>query len=286
MVETVDVITPIIDDPYTFGAICAANSVSDIYAMGGRPLTALAILGYDPCEFEHAVIRDLLRGAIEKLNEANTCLVGGHSIEDKEFKFGFAVSGVVQKDALLKLSNARPGDRLILTKKIGTGILTSAVKLGKLKPSALKPVIDSMLTLNKKASDAAVKAGAHAATDVTGFGLLGHALNMAKASGVDIRIRYQDVPFMSGVREMLSSGIVQKGAKNTLKFVSPHVRFPENMGEVEKMSLVDPQTSGGLLISISNKGLKDFSRIMKRAKQPFWIIGEIVKGRGEIIVYG
>jgi len=285
MVETVDVITPIIDDPYTFGAICAANSVSDVYAMGGEPLTALAILGYDPCEFEHAVIRDLLKGAIEKLNEAGACLVGGHSIEDKEFKFGFAVSGIVQKNALLRLSNAKPGDRLILTKKIGTGILTSAVKLGKLNPSALKPVIDSMLTLNKKASSAAVKSGAHAATDITGFGLLGHALNMAKASGVNIKIKYKDIPFMDRVKEMLSSGIAQKGAKNTLKFVSPHVRFPDGMGEIEKMALVDPQTSGGLLISISDKGLKNFIRIMKRAKQPFWIIGEVVKGRGEIIVH-
>jgi selenide,water dikinase len=284
MVETVDVITPIVDDPYTFGAICAANSVSDVFAMGGRPLTALAIIGFATCDYGPPVIRRLLKGAVEKLEEAGACLIGGHSIEDDEFKCGFAVSGVVDKDSLLPQAGARPGDILVLTKKIGTGILTSAVKLGKLKKSALKPAIDSMLTLNKTASKAATAAGAHAATDITGFGLLGHALNIATASKVELVIDFSSVPFMKGVRKFIESGIVQKGARNSLNYVSAKVNFPDSLDEADRMSLVDPQTSGGLLISLPEKGLSRFSRIMRRNDAPFWVIGQVRKGHGGITV--
>ena len=284
MVETVDVITPIVDDPYTFGAICAANSVSDVYAMGGTPLTALAILGFATCDFKPAVIRRLLKGAIDKLREAGTCLIGGHSIEDNEFKLGFAVSGIVDKENILKTGGARAGEILILTKKIGTGILTSAVKLGKMKESALKPVIASMLMLNKTASKAAVSAGARAATDVTGFGLLGHAFNIAKSSNVNLVIKNSAVPFMSNVKELIASGIVQKGAKKSLEFVSKNVSFPSDFEEADKLAFVDPQTSGGLLISLPQKGIKKFDLIMKKENAPYWIIGEVVKGSGRIIV--
>jgi len=284
MVETVDVITPIVDDPYTFGAICAANSVSDVYAMGGTPLTALAILGFATCDFKPAIIKRLLKGAVDKLREAGTCLIGGHSIEDNEFKFGFAVSGTVDKENILKTGGARAGEILILTKRIGTGILTSAVKLGKMKESALKPVVASMLTLNKTASKAAVSAGAKAATDVTGFGLLGHALNIAKNSKVNFVIKSNEVPFMSNVKELIASGIVQKGAKKSLEFVSKNVSFPSGFEEADKLAFVDPQTSGGLLISLPEKGLTKFDIMMKKEKAPYWIIGEVIKGSGRIIV--
>ena len=284
MVETVDVITPIVDDPYTFGAICAANSVSDVYAMGGTPLTALAILGFATCDFKPAVIRRLLKGAISKLDEAGTCLIGGHSIEDNEFKFGFAVSGVVDKKSLLTVSGAKPGNLLVLTKKIGTGILTSAVKLGKLKQAALKPVLSSMLTLNKTAAKAAVAAGARAATDVTGFGLLGHAFNIAKNSDVNLVLHNDKIPFMSRVKDFIASGIVQKGAKNSLNYVSRSVSFPSHYGSTDKIALVDPQTSGGLLIALPQKGMKKFDQVMKKEKAPYWVIGEVMKGSGQIIV--
>jgi len=284
MVETVDVITPIVDDPYTFGAICAANSVSDVYAMGGTPLTALAILGFATCDFPPAVIRRLLNGAIDKLKEAGVCLIGGHSIEDNEFKLGFAVSGTVDKDNILKIGGARAGEILILTKRIGTGILTSAVKLGRMKESSLKPVVASMLMLNKTASKAAVSGGARAATDVTGFGLLGHALNIAKSSKVNLVIKNSEVPFMKNVKELIASGIVQKGARKSLEFVSTNVSFPSGFEDADKLALVDPQTSGGLLISLPQKGLRKFDLIMKKEKAPYWIIGEVVKGRGRIIV--
>lgn len=284
LVETVDVITPIVDNPYTFGAICAANSVSDIFAMGGIPLTALAILGFASCDFGPSVIRKLLSGAVDKLNEAGACLIGGHSIEDNEFKFGFAVTGVIDKKIILKAAGAKTGDMLILTKQIGTGILTSAVKLGKLKQAALKPVIKSMLMLNKVASKAAVLAGAKAATDVTGFGLLGHALNIAKSSKVNLVIHNGNVPFMSKMKDFIDSGIVQKGAKNNLNFVTRDVVFPKKFDYTDKMALVDPQTSGGLLIALPQKGLNKFDQFAKKEKMPYWVIGETSSGKGRIII--
>ncbi len=284
MVETVDVITPIVDDPYTFGAVCAANSVSDIFAMGGTPLTALAILGYASCDFAPDVIRRLLKGAIEKLNEAGACLIGGHSIEDEQFKFGFAVSGVVDKNSILKVAGASAGEILVLTKPLGTGILTSAVKLKKMKKPGLEPVIDSMLMLNNKAAKAAVSAGARAATDVTGFGLLGHALNIAKSSGVNLVIRYEEVPLMKKVKDFISMGVVPKGAKKNLSFCSKSVDFSPGIEEVDKLAVSDPQTSGGLLISLPKRGLKKFEQKARKEKMPYWIIGEVVKGRGRIIV--
>lgn len=284
MVETVDVITPIVDDPYTFGAVCAANSVSDVFAMGGRPLTALAILGYASCDFGPPVIRQLLKGSVEKLNEAGACLIGGHSIEDEQFKFGFAVSGVVEKNAVLKVAGASAGDVLVLTKPLGTGILTSAVKLKKMKKAGLKTVVDSMLMLNKKASEAAVSAGSRAATDVTGFGLLGHALNIAKSSKVNLVIQYDKVPLMSRVKEFIAKGVVPKGAKNNLSFCSKNVDFSAGIEDVDRLSMSDPQTSGGLLICLPPKGLKKFKQRAGREKMPYWIIGEVVKGRGRIKV--
>lgn len=284
MVETVDIITPIVDDPYTFGAICAANSVSDVFAMGGTPLTALAILGFATCDFGPDVIKRLLKGAVEKLHEAGACLIGGHSIEDNEFKFGFAVSGVVEKKNLLKAGGAKAGDILVLTKSLGTGILTSAVKKGKAEKNLLQEVIDSMLSLNKTASKAAVSAGARAATDVTGFGLLGHALNMARGSKINLIIYNDKVPLMSKVKELAASGAVPKGAVKNLEFCSRNTRFSENVGEGDKLALSDPQTSGGLLIALPQKGLKIFDRAMKKGGRSYRIIGEVVKGGGKIIV--
>jgi selenide,water dikinase len=285
IVETVDVITPIVDDPYTFGSICAANSVSDIYAMGGTPLTALAILGFDSCDFSPGVIKQLLQGAIDKLHEAGACLVGGHSIEDKEFKFGFAVTGTVEKNRILKADGARAGDILVLTKKLGTGILTSAVKSGRMKKNGLNSVVESMLTLNKTASRAALISGAQAATDVTGFGLLGHALNVAKSSRVTFSISYKNIPFMDRVIEFIQKGVIPKGARKNLDFSKKDVTFSGKFSDVEKLAMSDPQTSGGMLISLPRKGLKTFERIFNKAKLPFWVIGEVKKGRGKILIH-
>lgn len=284
IVETVDVITPIVDDPYTFGAISAANSMSDVYAMGGFPVSALAILGFSSCDFSFAVIKKLLKGAIDKLKEAGASLIGGHSIEDREFKFGLSVIGRVDRNKILRINGASAEDILILTKPLGTGILSSASKKGIIKEKALKETISSMLTLNKTASKAAVSAGAHAATDVTGFGLLGHTLNMAKNTKLDFIIIHKKVPLMNNVRNFVASGIVPKGAYNNLEFVSNKVAFPKNFLREQKLILSDPQTSGGLLIALSKDGLNKFDQIAKKGKMPYWIIGEVVRGKGRIIV--
>ncbi|RJR19620.1 MAG: selenide, water dikinase SelD [Nitrospiraceae bacterium] len=284
MVETVDIITPIVDDPYTFGAICAANSVSDVFAMGGKPLTALAILGFATCDFGPEVIKRLLKGAVDKLHEAGACLIGGHSIEDNEFKFGFAVSGVVERKNLLKAGGAKPGDILVLTKALGTGILTSAIKKGKAEKTLLKEVIDSMLLLNKTASKAAVSAGARAATDVTGFGLLGHALNMAKGSKINLVIHSNKVPLMSKVKELAAAGAVPKGAVKNLEFCSRNTIFSEAVNEGGKLALSDPQTSGGLLIALPSKGLNKFDSAMKKGRLTYRVIGEVVKGTGKLSI--
>lgn len=252
--------------------------------MGGTPLTALAILGFASCDFGPAVIKQLLKGAVDKLREAGACLIGGHSIEDNEFKFGFAVSGVVDSGNILKAGGAQAGDVIILTKPLGTGILTSAVKLGKMKKTGLEGVISSMLSLNKTASKAAVQSGAHAATDVTGFGLLGHALNMAKSSRVSLTIFRSNVPLMNRMLELIAKGVVPKGARKNLQFCRKDVTFPKNFSDEEKLAFADPQTSGGMLIALPQENLRKFSGILKRKNLPYWIIGEVNKGKGKIVI--
>ncbi len=285
IVETVDIITPIVDDPYTFGAITAANSVSDIYAMGGTPLTALAILGFSSCDFSPSVIKKLLAGATDKLKEAGACLIGGHSIEDKEFKFGLSVTGKVDKKKILKANGASAGDILILTKPLGTGILTSAHKLGKIKSMSLEEAVSLMLELNKNASKTALLSGSHAATDVTGFGLLGHASNMTKGAKLDIVISYKKVPVMNRVKNLAASGVAPKGAHNNLNFFCKNATFSKNLSKEDKLILSDPQTSGGLLIALPEKGLNKFDRIARREKMPYWIIGEVIKGKGRVVFF-
>ncbi len=284
MVETVDVITPIVDDPYIFGAISAANSMSDVYAMGGSPVSALAILGFSSCDFSVSVIKKLLKGAIDKLKEAGACLIGGHSIEDKEFKFGLSVIGKVNKDQILRANGASAGDILILTKPLGTGILSSAFKRGVIKNKAFNEAVLSMLTLNKTACDVSVLSGSHAATDVTGFGLLGHALNMVRDNKLDFVLSYEKIPIMDKVKNLAFSGVVPKGAHNNLEFVRDKIIFPENFSKEDKLILSDPQTSGGLLIALPESGLNKFKRLAQKKKMRFWIIGEAVKGKGRIVI--
>jgi selenide,water dikinase len=252
--------------------------------MGGTPLTALAILGFPSCDFGAPVIKKLLKGCIDKLEEAGACLIGGHSIEDNEFKFGLAVTGIVDKKGVLTVAGASPGDILILTKPLGTGILTSAAKRGKVQKGGLNKAIASMLQLNKTASKVAVRSGARAATDVTGFGLLGHGLNIAKTSKTDLVIFYDKIPVMDGVKKFASLGMVPKGAERNLEFCSKDVTYPNNLAREDILILSDPQTSGGLLIALPPKGLKVFARTAKREQMPYWIIGEAVKGKGKIII--
>ena len=250
LVHTVDFFPPIVDDPYTFGQIAAANAMSDVYAMGGQPLTALSIVGFPTADLPLSVLTDILRGGQDKVHEAGAHIVGGHSVVDSELKYGLAVTGKAHPDFLLTNANAKSGDVLILTKPLGTGALTTAAKQGIIQPDALAPAIQSMLALNGNASRAALAVGSRCATDITGFGLLGHALNIARASDVTLHFDSARIPILPGAREAAMAGAIPDGAKRNREFVQEFLRWdgvPEDMQHL----LVDPQTSGGLLVAVS-----------------------------------
>lgn len=280
IVETVDVITPVVNDPFTFGAISANNSLSDVYAMGGRPVSALAIAGFSSCDYKPVVFKEILRGAVHSLKMAGAILIGGHSFEDAELKFGLSVTGIVNKDRILRVSGAEEGDAIIITKPIGIGILTTSLKGGKLTDDDMKPAIGWMLTLNDTASDLAIKAAATACTDITGFGLLGHAYNMVKGSGIDFEIKKGSVPVLEHVHEMINSGMVPEGAYNNLRFLDGKVEFSNYITEEDRLLLADPQTSGGLIITLREENINVF----KESNIFFSVIGRVVKGSGKIIV--
>lgn len=285
LVETVDIITPLVNDPFTFGGISAANSLSDIYAMGGRPLTALALLGYSSCDYESKVVKEILRGAAGVLKEAGAELIGGHSFEDPELKFGLSVTGTVQRDEILRSRGARPGDLIILTKPIGTGVLSTALKGRKLRDEDLSQAVKSMLSLNDRASRAALSAAATSATDVTGFGLLGHALNMTKGFPVDFEIKYREVPVFERVRNLIAQGISPEGAYNNMRFVAKDIDHP-GLAEEELLLLADPQTSGGLLVTLP-EGLPERLpegglRAFEESGVGFSLIGRVIEGKGRI----
>lgn len=280
LVETVDVITPVVNDPFTFGAISAANSVSDVYAMGGRPLTALAIAGFPSCDYEPAVLREVIKGAVSTLKLAGAALIGGHSFQNDEMKFGLSVTGLVDRERILRLRGAAEGDVIILTKPLGIGILTTALKGGKLMDVEMAQAIKWMLTLNEKASGLAVLAGASACTDITGFGLLGHCTNMLRDSDLNFVIYDDRLPVMDRVCEMIDAGMVPEGSYHNLRFLVDKVEFPAEFSEERKLLLSDPQTSGGLLITMRQDGLK----IFEESGSYHVVIGKVVKGSGKVLV--
>jgi selenide,water dikinase len=245
LVQTVDFFTPIVDDPYTFGAIAAANSLSDVYAMGGKPLSALSILCY-PGQGDLDDLEQILKGGAEKLREGDCTVLGGHSVNDPEIKFGYAVTGTVHPERVKTNGGARPGDAIVLTKPIGTGVISTALKRGIAHDSDVAASIASMLTLNRAACEAMLAFDVHGCTDVTGFGLLGHAREMALASRVTIEIDPRLVRFLPGALDYAKQGAIPGGLGNNRKFVSPCV---EGSGEWDDL-LYDPQTSGGLLIAL------------------------------------
>jgi selenide,water dikinase len=245
LVQTVDFFTPIVDDPCTFGAIAAANSLSDVYAMGGKPLTALSILAW-PGSGDLADLEQILRGGAEKIHEAGCVILGGHSVNDPEIKFGYAVTGTVDPDKIKTNAGARPGDVLMLTKKIGTGVISTALKQDLAQPAHVAASIASMLTLNRAAAEAMQDLEVHGVTDVSGFGLLGHAREMALASHVTIAIEAARVQFLDGAVGYARAGALPGGLHNNREFVAPCV---EGASEFDDL-LYDPQTSGGLLLSL------------------------------------
>ena len=275
LVQTVDFFTPIVDDPFVFGAIAAANSLSDVYAMGGKPLTALSILAW-PGSGDLDDLEQILKGGAEKIHEAGCVLLGGHSINDPEIKFGYAVTGTVHPARIKTNAGARPGDALLLTKKLGTGVISTALKRGLAQEAHVSASIASMLTLNSAAAEAMEKFEVHAATDITGFGLLGHARELALASGVTLEIEPARVQFLDGALEYARAGAIPAGLKNNRDFVAGCL---EGASEFEDL-LCDPQTSGGLLISISEPDAARFTQKLPAAYR----IGRVLERRQKPIL--
>ncbi len=251
MIQTLDFFTPMLDDAYDFGAVAAANALSDVYAMGGRPVTALTILAYPVEVLPGEVLTALMQGASDVIAGAGAHLVGGHSIEDDTLKLGFSVSGLVHPDALWTNAGARPGDVLILTKAVGTGTLAGALKNDEIDADQMAAAIASMKQVNRLDLPGELHAAVHAATDVTGFGVLGHALHIANASGVTVAIRAAAVPLLDGAEDALRRGILTKAHGSNTRYVQDAVQGRNEIEEVRWLSLVDPQTSGGLLLSVA-----------------------------------
>jgi len=250
LVQTVDVFTPTVDDPYTFGQIAAANSVSDVYAMGGTPLTALSVLGFPVRKIPDKAMADILRGGIDKMAEAGVSVIGGHSINDAEIKAGFAVTGIIDRDRFITNAGAQVGDVLILTKPLGTGIISFASQIGKASQASLAAAAQSMTTLNKQAAELMVAYGAHAATDVTGFSLMGHLSEMSLRSGVDVEIIWDRLPWLEGVLEYAAASILPGAIERNKESCADAVIAGENITETMVDVCFDPQTSGGLLIAV------------------------------------
>lgn len=277
-VHTVDFITPILNDPYLWGAISTVNSLSDVYAMGCKPLNALAIVGFNNCDLDIGVLREVMKGCADKLKEAKTVLLGGHTIDDKEPKFGLAVMGVCEDGKYLTQNGAKPGDLLALTKPIGVGILTKAIKEGRLKEKDIKHAIDYMLMLNDKASSLA-REFASACTDVTGFGLLGHAYNIARRSKVRLYIDFSKVPIYEESMRFVKEKVYPKGAMDNYNFVRDYLMV-EGLEPWELLVLSDPVTSGGLLFSFPGERLQDLEKKAQELGLKLWIIGGVEEGEG------
>jgi selenide,water dikinase len=262
-VETADVITPLVDDPYTFGRIAAANAVSDVYAMGARPVTAMNLVFFPACALPGEVLREILAGGQSVLQEAGVCLVGGHTVEDDELKYGLSVTGLVAPDAIIRNSTARPGDVLILTKPLGTGIIATAVKGEMADAEVIAGAARWMTTLNRAAAELMAECRASAATDVTGFGLIGHAAEMARGAGVTLRIDLAAVPLMNGVTELAADGMLPAGCYRNRDHYLPFISGGQKDSDA-LLPLFDPQTSGGLLIALAPG---DADRFMALAEQ-------------------
>lgn len=281
LVQTVDFFTPIVDDPYTFGGIAAANSLSDVYAMGGRPLTALSLVAY-PAKGDLEELGEILRGGAAKMEEAGCVVVGGHSVSDEEMKFGYAVTGIVHPERVWTNAGARPGDALVFTKRIGTGVIATALKRGLAREEDVGASIESMLTLNRRAAEVLARLDPHGATDVTGFGLLGHAREMALASKVTLAIEAGAVRWLPGAMEYAGAGAIPGGLKNNREFVSSCVEAPVSLPEAVEHLLYDPQTSGGLLVALSEADAAAFlgeyedgyrvGRVLERQVKPIQIL--------------
>ena len=278
LIQTLDFFTPIVDDPYDFGRIAAANSLSDVYAMGGRPLTAMNIVCFPIKDMDGSVLRSILEGGLETVERAGAVLVGGHSVEDPELKYGLSVTGTVHPRDLLTNAGARPGDLLVLTKPLGTGILATALKAELLDRDLTGQITEMMAALNKDAAEAMTEVGANACTDITGFGLLGHCLEMAAASSVSMKIYSGKVPLIPQARAFASMGLIPGGGYANRKFCAKDLELDPSVEPILVDIMCDPQTSGGLLISVSREKAPLLVQRLSEKKSPAaHIIGEVVE---------
>jgi selenide, water dikinase len=284
LVQTVDFFTPIVDDPYAYGQIAAANALSDVYAMGGRPLTALAIAAF-PKDADREILRSIFTGGLDKLREAGVALLGGHTVQDSEIKFGYAVTGEVHPSRVLANAGAQPGDLLLLTKPIGTGIIATALKFERAPQAAIDAATRSMKVLNRAAAELLERAGTvvHACTDITGFGLIGHASELAAASACSIEIDANRVPLLDGVRELVQ-GNIPGGARTNREYFGAAVRVSPGVDDIVLDLLYDPQTSGGLLIAVAAAAGEHLLSELQNAGVPAVRIGRAVEATGPRIL--
>jgi selenide,water dikinase len=279
LVATTDFFTPVVDDPYDYGAIAAANALSDVYAMGGQPFLALNIAAL-PTDLPEVVNAEILLGGAEKVRQAGVVLAGGHTIQDKEPKYGLVVLGFVDPKAMITKGKARPGDRLVISKPLGFGTITTALKRDLVDPDDLQEAVSWMKRLNREASQIAREYGVRAGTDITGFGLLGHGIEIANASRVRLRLHFQKIPFTRGAQGYAAEWIFPGGSSDNRLFYGEQVNFYPGLPEHAQMLLFDAQTSGGLLLAVAPERLEQVLERARMIDQPLWEIGEVVEGSG------
>ena len=277
IVVTTDFFTPVVDDAYDYGSIAAANSLSDVYAMGGQPFLALNVAAL-PEDLPDEISREIIRGGAEKAREAGVVIAGGHTVKDKEPKYGLVAIGFVDPRSMLSKGGLRIGDTLVMTKPLGFGVTTTALKQEKADDQDVVEVVDWMKRLNKTACQLALEFGLRAATDITGYSLLGHAMEMADASGIALRFDFKSIPFVTGARKYAERGIFPGGAFDNRKYFQPHVKFDHSVDEPNQMLLFDPQTSGGLLLGVPAEQLDSFLRRAAEIGQAAWAVGRVESG--------
>jgi len=285
IIQTVDYFTPIVDDPYAFGQIAVANALSDVYAMGGKPITAMNIVCFPSKTMDISVLGEILSGGLDKLKEAEVTLVGGHSVDDLELKYGLSVTGVIHPEKVILNSGAKPGDKLILTKPLGTGIINTAIKANMADADAVAAVTEQMTMLNNKASEIMQEIGVHACTDVTGFGLLGHACEMIQSGEVGLEIDHTTLPIFPKAIEFAQMGLIPAGTYRNRDFRSAMVNFASGVPDWISDVLFDPQTSGGLIISVSDEKAQTLlTRLHDAGLIQSAIIGKVTNQSGQIMV--
>ena len=279
LILTLDFFTPIVDNPYDYGSIAAANAMSDIYAMGGDVLLALNICAF-PQDLPGEITREILKGGIDKVKEAGGVIAGGHSITDKEPKYGLSVLGKIHPDKILTKSKAKAGDIIILTKPIGTGIITTAAKADMAKKEHIEAAVKSMSRLNKNASNLIQKTDVNGCTDITGYALLGHSCEMAEKSNVRFRLHFEKIPVLNGAIKYSEECLFPAGSYNNKEYFKEYIDFAQHINEEQRTLLFTPETSGGLLFTVPEENLDKIKEYFPKENEPFWIIGEVITGQG------